>query len=177
MKKIINKINGIYVLAACVLMILFFALVFPFTNQLFEENANTRLIPDMLIFYSPTNLEELALIYGEAGRDYYILTKYTLDIVWPLCYTFSLAVILMYLFKTAKKYYFSVFLPIAAFAFDLLENITLSIVFSQYPTMIPALGYLASVFSTLKWVTIAAVMIFALIMLGKLLKAHDTRRD
>jgi len=177
MRKIINKINGIYVLVAFALMILFFALVFPFTNQLFEENANTRLIPDMLIFYSPTNLEELALIYGEAGRDYYILTKYTLDIVWPLVYTFSLAVILMYLFKSAKKFYFSLFLPMAVFAFDMLENITLSIVFSKYPTVIPALGYLASVFSTLKWVTVAVIMVFAMIMLGKLLKVHDTRRD
>jgi hypothetical protein len=177
MRKIINKINGIYVLVAFILMILFFVLVFPFTNQLFEENANTRLIPDMLIFYSPTNLEELALIYGESGRDYYILTKYTLDIVWPLCYTLSLAVILMYLFKSAKKFYFSLFLPIAVFAFDMLENITLSIVFSKYPTMIPALGYMASVFSTLKWVTVAVIMVFALIMLGKLLKVHDTRRD
>ncbi|MGD9605583.1 MAG: hypothetical protein AB7V00_05490 [Bacilli bacterium] len=168
MKKLFEKITGIWVIIALSILGIFLIFILPIYSGYLSKVLNTPLIPDTMIFYSPTILYNLASVYKEAGIEAYILSKYTLDIIWPLAYLFSLMIIMLHLYQILKQYRGALLLPILAFIFDILENISLIIVFSNYPNETGALGYLASAFTILKWFTLVFCLIFILIYLGRI---------
>ncbi|NHJ33778.1 MAG: hypothetical protein FK732_13040 [Asgard group archaeon] len=112
--------------------------------------------PDLSFYFSVKDLYSWAESYGEAGRDSYIRTRFTLDILWPLVYTgflFSFIGGLMYrsgLHGSIVNRF--LLLPLCSLVFDYLENISSSIVMWRYPLRTPLVDYLVTVFTPLKWI-------------------------
>jgi hypothetical protein len=126
--------------------------------------------PDLSFFYSAQDLYDMAEAYGEAGRAAYIQARFTFDLVWPVMYTIFLATVISWVFVRAISPYswvrISNIFPILGMIFDYLENISTSIVMGRYPIQTGILDSLASIFTLLKWVFLAASFILLVVGLG-----------
>lgn len=120
--------------------------------------------PDTSLFYTAQTLYALANEYGQSGRESYIFSRFRFDIAWPLVYGFFFFTQL----KRVTNHRLSLMVPWGAVGFDLLENLTVSIVFFYYPQTI-FLAHITGVMTLLKWLTLsAAVMLIVSLNIDKL---------
>ena len=151
-----------------VVFALFMALVLPAMAGGLSEITGVTRSPDTSFIYKAEELYAMAEAYGEDGRAYYIYTRFTFDIIWPLAYLLFLATSLSYLYKPLvcqKKAWALVnLLPFAGALFDFLENSAASLVMYRYPLLTPVIAQLAPGFTFLKWLAIGAS--FAALALG-----------
>ena len=142
-------------IAALIIFVLFTALVLPSQANSADEYGGDSRSPDLSLFYSPTYVHDLAAEYGEAGREAYVRTRFTFDIVWPLVYTLflstSISWLFMRVFPRGSKWRLMNTAPLGAMILDLLENISSSLVMLSYPNPAVIAGWLAPVFTLLKW--------------------------
>lgn len=125
--------------------------------------------PDGSFIYSAEDLYGMASAYGEEGRRYYIRSRFTFDVVWPLAYGLFLWSGIAYFGREVAdgRYAFAALLAPLAVAFDFAENTSASIVMWQYPEWIPVIPHLAPAFTFLKWITIGtSFVVFGLLALG-----------
>jgi hypothetical protein len=129
--------------------------------------------PDGSFVYSASDLYAMASAYGEEGRRYYIRSRFTFDIVWPLAYGWFLWAGIAYFGRAvdSSRLRYTVLLPILAVSLDFMENVSASVVMALYPDRIPVLPQLVPVFTFGKWVVIGTSFtvfgLFVLIWLGK----------
>ena len=161
-------VNGWVALAGLVIFLLFTSLVLPQQASKTAQQLGTDESPDTSLFYTPSVLYRLAESYGVEGRQAYVRARFTFDVAWPLVYTFFLVTTLTWLFGRALPPSSPARLvnlaPLAAALFDFLENASTSWVMLRYPTQLPAVDWLAGVFTFLKWALIAVN--FVLVLLG-----------
>jgi len=127
--------------------------------------------PDGSFSYSAADLYEMASAYGEEGRRYYIRSRFTFDVVWPLAYGWFLWAGIAYfgraLERSAASY--AVLLPLLAVALDFMENTSASVVMFVYPEQVPVLAHVVPVFTAAKWLAVgssfAVFGLFALVWL------------
>ncbi len=115
--------------------------------------------PDSSFIYSSTDLYQMASAFGEEGRRYYIRSRFTFDVVWPLAYGLLLWTGIAYLGSMIRvvrqtRLRYVVLLPPLAVLLDFLENTSASVVMFFYPARIPIIPELAPMFTFGKWVTI-----------------------
>jgi len=159
MKRIsdwLNKVSSGWVtLAAVIIFILFSALVLPGQSARSEEEGGSERSPDLSLYYSAGELYQMAEEYGEAGREAYIRARFTFDIAWPLVYTFFLVTTISWIysrtFPPESWWRRANLAPILAMVFDLLENLSTSLVMYRFPERTPVVDSLATVFTSLKW--------------------------
>jgi hypothetical protein len=127
--------------------------------------------PDTSFYYSKAELYQMAEAYGLEGRLYYLDSRISFDIIWPLVYTFFLLNAISWLLdKTildGSKVRLLNLVPLAALLMDYLENITNMVIMFRYPQPTDILASLAGVITSLKWVMIGSsflIMIFALLL-------------
>lgn len=100
--------------------------------------------------------------YGAEGRSYYIKSRYTFDLAWPVVYLFflvsSITAVFRYFLPDSSWRLVNV-LPFVGVIFDFLENTTASIVMYRYPLPSPVIAELAPIFTFLKWSFIGASII------------------
>jgi hypothetical protein len=112
----------------------------------------------MSLTYTVEDLYEMAESYGEEGRRYYIIMRFTFDLVFPLIYSVFLISVLGRLYKTESLEGWRgkiILLPFAGLLFDYLENISTSIVMWSYPDRMNFVGLLATIFTPVKWALIS----------------------
>ncbi|MEM8858805.1 MAG: hypothetical protein AAGD96_10820 [Chloroflexota bacterium] len=132
-------------------------LVFVLPNQAERSDAYTGEAgsSDSSFYYSPEELYAMAEAYGEVGRQQYIRSRFTFDVIWPAVYTFFLASWIAWTFKgllpTEGLWQQASLAPIIGSLFDLLENVAASVVMARYPAMTPVVDGLATVFTMIKW--------------------------
>jgi uncharacterized BrkB/YihY/UPF0761 family membrane protein len=159
MKRIsdwLNKVSSGWVtLAAVIIFVLFSALVLPGQSARSEEEGGSERSPDLSLYYSADDLYQMAEEYGEAGREAYIRARFTFDIAWPLVYTFFLVTTISWIysrtFPPESWWQRANLAPIMAMVFDLLENLSTSLVMYRFPERTPVVDSLATVFTSLKW--------------------------
>jgi len=105
--------------------------------------------PDGSFSYSPSDLYDMARTYGADGRRYYIRSRFTFDIVWPLAYGWFLWTGIAYFQQglTDARVKYAVLLPLLAVLLDFTENTSASVVMFLYPGRLPVLSHLVSVFT------------------------------
>jgi hypothetical protein len=159
------KINGIIVLLSLIIFVLFTATVLPAEAA---RSADLGLVEsiDTSFFYSATRLYEIIKSYSYEVRMRYIYQRFTFDLVWPLVYGFFIISSTWYLLKEIKLPYKNTlkYLPIMAVIFDFLENILVSLLMYLYPIQINILGWIASLFTSLKWITLSSSFILIIIL-------------
>jgi hypothetical protein len=118
--------------------------------------------PDTSLIYGPGQFYAWAAGYGEAGRAYYIQSRFGFDLVWPLAYGF-------FLFTGIRAGGFKArqvlaLIPVLTVLFDYAENTLAAFLMGLYPTELSPLVYVASFATFVKWVTLG--LSFGLLMTG-----------
>ena len=156
---------------AAALFLLFMLVVLPGMAARTAEMTGGAPSPDTSLFYTARDLYEMAEIYGEAGRAFYISTRFTFDIIWPLVYLLFFTAVITAVFRPfapTSLWRKANLLPGGGAIFDFLENTGASVVMYRYPLSTPLVAELTPVFTFVKWLLIAASM--AAILLGILLR-------
>lgn len=124
--------------------------------------------PDTSLFYTPTDLYNMADTYGVEGRQAYIKARFTFDLVFPFIYTLflitSLSIILARVFPFHHRYRLLNLVPFIAMIFDFLENISTSLVLARFPQPTIIIDWLAPIFTIIKWISLGCS--FSLLFLG-----------
>ena len=155
------KVSNTWVaISALIVFLLFSTLVLPRQTSQTEEYSGDARSPDLSIFYTPDLLYEMAESYGEQGRNEYVNARFTFDLVWPLIYTFFLTTAISWVFARVFTQQYRILqanlLPIFAMLFDLLENISTSLVMVLYPDEVILIAWVAPIFTSTKWLLVAS---------------------
>lgn len=152
-------------LVALLLFLFFLGFVLPREAQRFEGYTQSGESPDTSLIYSSHDLYRMAHEYGEDGRSYYIRSRFTFDIIWPLIYLFFLVSSMSMVWGSLDGSWRMVnLIPFGGLIFDYLENGMASIVMYRYPLSSPIPASLAPIFTFVKWVFVGAS--FSLLLLG-----------
>ena len=148
------------------IFMVFILFVLPQEVQRSEHYFGDSQVPDTSFFYTGEALDQMAQDFGQEGRAYYIRSRATFDVVWPLGYGFFLWAALAYFGKAVKEtvFRYTLLLPIIGVFFDFLENTGASVVMVLYPEKVPWLLFLVPIFTLSKWIVIGMSFI-ALLML------------
>ncbi len=123
--------------------------------------------PDLSIYYTSQDLYRMADAYGHIGRQIYVKTRFTFDLIWPLIYMLFLCTGISWLysrgFDQGTFWQQANIMPIWAMFFDFLENIATSLVMIRYPSPTAVLDMLAPVFTLVKWIFVSASFVLLLI--------------
>jgi len=152
----LRKISTTWMMAGTLLlMVSFMIFVLPGQASAADQVSGEAQSPDLSFFYTPKQLVQMASEYGSAGRQAYIRTRWTFDLVFPLVYSAFLTVGISWFINRLDG--FSGFwlhtnlLPVLAGLFDLLENTGTSMSMALYPTQVPGWLFLASISTPIKW--------------------------
>ena len=141
-------------------MILFMIFVLPAEAESARIRSGGAESPDTSFFYHPDELEQWAEDYGENGRQSYIRSRWTFDLIYPIVYTaflaFGISWISQRIISSESGFMLLNLLPIGAGLLDLLENSGTSLVMGLYPDRIFWLAYISAGFSALKWILVFA---------------------
>jgi hypothetical protein len=153
----LNKItNGWTFLLSAVIFLLFLIFILPWMAERTSSFAGDAGSIDTKFFYTGPEIYRIAEAYGEDGRKSYALARVTFDLVFPLAYTFFLAVSMTftfrYLFSSSSTWQRAPLFAIGTMLFDFLENIAIVIIMLTFPARILWLGWLTAVLTMLKWV-------------------------
>ena len=143
-----------------------------------ESSSYSTGSPDMSLFYTIEELYMMAGSYGEEGRNNYIFMRFTFDLVFPLIYGGSLISSLSWLYNIERLLKWRnqvVLLPFGAVIFDYFENIATSIVMWRYPMRVDFVGFLAPVFTPVKWGLLSSA--FVLLVPGLIIRISRARLD
>jgi len=154
-----KKSTGWLAIGSLIIMLLFTILVLPSQAESSRESTGSTTSPDTSLYYSPEDLYKLAEIYGPGGRQAYIYARWTFDLIFPLVYVSFLAIGLSWFSKqlnTSSKIWNLVnLIPLLSGLLDYLENSTTSLVMYLYPVQWTGTALLATIFTLLKWSTLA----------------------
>ena len=149
---------------------LFLVLVLPAVSEQTRTITGTHETPDTSFWYSPADLYRLAELYGPEGRAYYVRSRFTFDLVWPLVYLSFLAASLTLLYRAQRPNGLRLAnaIPFAAVVFDLFENVSVSWIMVRFPAEAAFAASLAPLFTTTKWLFIG--LSFAFLVWGLILQ-------
>ncbi len=155
------------------IMVLFMVFVLPKQSENSSIETGSTRSPDTSFFYLPEELYQIANEYGPEGRQAYIKTRWTFDLIFPLVYVFFLSVGISWFSKSItgwKDFWKNGNLfPLLAGLFDYLENGAATWVMNIYPDRLSGLAYLTSIFSLTKWAVISlAFLVLFIFAIGAL---------
>jgi len=160
-------VSGRIVIIALIIFLLFVIFIFPKQMAGTGNTDKQVFTPDTSLWYSGADLYALAESYGQADRSEFIRAHFTFDLIWPAVYLFALLTALTWVFgkiaERGNRLRLVNLLPIGGVVFDLLENITTSLVMALYPAQLPVIGVLAPVFTLVKWLLLGASVLLLLV--------------
>lgn len=162
--------RGWIVIATVVIFGLFSILVLPRVAAQSAARTSGAAQPDTSFIYSAADLYRMAEAFGPAGRQAYIVARWTFDLVFPVVYGIVLIAAIGWLagraFPVSSPWRLLNLTPVAGMAFDYLENITTSVVMARYPLRTPVVDLLAPVFTFIKWIFVGGSFVVLLVLAG-----------
>lgn len=177
------------ILIVFIVAMIFTLVIFPSRDrELRKDSGLANPILDARFSYTPEDAYAVMKSLESEGRRLYVETTASEDLVFPLSYTLFLALSMTAVFQAAFSPVFYTLsgkpaaqltvsgeqavarfksiarLPFFVLACDYLENISLIVLMLTYPYRLNWLARLASIFTSLKWVSGAACVL--LIFLG-----------
>lgn len=138
------------------LFVLFMVIVLPWVSQTSREAGLLESI-DTNFSFNALDMFRIIDSYGESGRLFYVIQRWTFDVVWPLVYTLPLWLTLRLLPLKAFQ-----LMPLLAMSFDYVENIVFTILVLVFPVEIIPLAYLGVTLSAIKWTFLIMSTLFSL---------------
>ena len=118
---------------------------------------------DARFAYSPQELLRALPNYGLEARRLYAISELTLDFLFPLLYNpfliGTMALLYRRAFPVTSSLHKMVYLPLGVWLADLLENASLAWLLLVYPPAFLPLAWAASIFSLVKWLLGALVLL------------------
>jgi hypothetical protein len=155
-------------LLASILFSVFILAVLPGQSDKAEETYEDVRTPDLSFFYTTEDLYQMAEALGEEGRQSYVRSRFTFDLVWPLVYAFFLVTGISWVtrkaFAPGSSWLRANVAPLPALLLDYLENVSTSVVMVRYPAQTAVLDHIATVFTMAKWVFVN--LSFILLLMG-----------
>lgn len=163
-----NTVTGKIFLAALLIFIIFLTVVLPWESERSSKILEFEQTPDSSFIYNQVDLYRMAEAYGEEGRSYYIRSRFSFDIIWPLVYFFFLWTGMTLVLKifASRLVRHLLLLPLLGMIFDFLENTGASLVMYRYPARTFLVDQLTPVFTFLKWSFIYCSFIVLLVGAG-----------
>lgn len=163
--------KGWLVLVLLALDVFFAGFLMPLIGGLMQDGTGLIQPLDLMMFQTPDKLFAMIERYGEYTRIFYRNVELTADILYPIIYLFAFGLLISWLFERgfapgSPMRKLNV-MPVGAFVFDLLENLTIVTLLSIFPAQPIALGWLLFVFTTVKWLfafASIALMLVGLVM-------------
>ncbi len=115
-------------------------------------------ILDTKLFYHPDQVRIIGVAYGSEGRETYILSKLTLDLIFPIIYSLFFTLSFMF-FSHGKPRRYEIACVLAAFMADMVENASLALYFWQFDRDITIICWIASASTLVKWIMIFTVLL------------------
>lgn len=153
------------------LFVLFLLVVLPAESDRSAQVAGSVTSPDTTFYYTRDQLYQIAEDFGQEGRLYYLDSRISFDIVWPLVYTFFLINTISWILNKTileeSKLRLLNLVPLAGILLDYLENITNMVVMFRYPQPTDIIASLAGIFTSLKWVFVGGsflILLFGVVL-------------
>jgi hypothetical protein len=164
--------KGWLVLVLLVLDGFFAGFLLPMIQGMMQDGQGGVTPLDLMMFSTPAEIFAMITRYDIA---FYRLVELTIDIIYPVVYLFFFGLLISWLFQrgyasTSPMRKLNV-LPVGAWFFDLLENITIVILLSLYPNSQPAgLAWILIILTHIKWLFAGATILLILIGLVMAIK-------
>lgn len=155
-----KRISTVPVLVIAVLLFAgFVGYILPHHKVQAEKYTGAAGTPDLSFFVQPEAVYAMAEAYGEEGRQKYIISKFTIDAVWPFVFTllYLVAISLSFGYVHGERSARWGMLALSTLVLDYLENVLGAIVMGLYPARISALTWGLSLTTTLKWISMTVV--------------------
>jgi len=147
--------RGRTILAALAASVLFGVLPLSYAVVRLAAHSPAAAPLDMSAGYTPDQAYAMIARYGEDGRAFYVLNAFTADLVGPLLFNLTLALLGLWLLAGiagpgSRWRSWLVLLPSAALGFDLIENGLLAVIVSRFPARLDGVVQVASLCTQLK---------------------------
>lgn len=169
-----NKATGVHVLIALVILLSLFSIThllkFPGSVGCLREITNGQNSFDLQASFSSTETYQRLEAFGEKGRQVYMQTMLTVDIIFPL----SMFVFLLLMSKyTSQRWGMKPgvarllsSLAIGYVVLDFLENLTIFFLLSNFPDRLEFLGSYIGYLTLGKRISMAGAIIIPIVLLA-----------
>jgi hypothetical protein len=167
MNAFLNKLANIWVLLLTVLLFLSFPLYFlPQHKAQTDSYSQDAGFIDLCFFPSIDRIYEIAAAYGEEGRSTAIGSWLSLDMVWPLVYSFFFLVCINLCIGAVhgQKARLLALFALLPLVLDYCENMLGIVIMTSFPARLPAAALGMSAANGLKWISFGFV--FGLFIYG-----------
>ena len=106
---------------------------------------------DLKFSYNEEIVKRSFVLIGEDGRQLYFFSALIIDTIYPLLYV---SLFIGAYFKLFKKNTFLFIFPLMAGLFDISENIHVSLLLSNFPTLSSQNIFYSSTSTSIKWIAI-----------------------
>lgn len=164
--------RGWLVLVLLVLDGFFAGFLLPMIQRMMQDEQGGVTPLDLMMFTAPDGIFAMIARYDIA---FYRLIELTVDIIYPIVYLFFFGLLISWLFQRGYASNSSIrklnVLPLGAWFFDLLENITIVGLLSIHPNSQPAgLAWILIILTHIKWLFAGATILLILIGLVMAIK-------
>jgi hypothetical protein len=165
--------KGWLVLVLLVLDGFFAGFLLPLIQGIMQDGQGGIIPLDLMMFSTPAEIFAMIARYDIA---FYRLVELTVDIIYPIVYLFFFGLLISWLFQRGYTSNSPMrklnVLPVGAWFFDLLENITIVGLLSLYPNSQPTgLAWVLIILTHIKWLFAGATILLILIGLVMAIKS------
>ena len=161
--------------AAGVLALIMNGTELPFSTPTIEDHSGGLRILDMRLSYGPEEANHLFDALGTEGRRAYLMLHLMPDMLFPTCYALAFACtsawFLVRLLPLDHPLQWLSLTPLISGVADILENLSLAVANSSYPTRIDWLTHVASTLTKIKF----GLMPIGVMLLGVMVLLWFTR--
>jgi len=164
-------------LVLLVIYLLFPAYILKNAEATINELTGKSIGPiDLTFGFNPSKTLQMVADYGEKARAYYAQGEMTMDVIYPIIYTFLFAVILTLLFrnKPYTPFRYVNLLPFVTILFDFIENVFIVMLLYRYPEQSMIVAVLCEIAKLLKWLSLAPVVFAVLYGLFKKIRIPNS---
>ncbi len=148
MIRIINKYATVKITILLFgLVLLFNFIIFPMSHK---TNAELPLL-DLQISYSPQKAYDIIEKYSERERKNYLFAELTLDLIYPIVYSFLFCFIIFLIYKNETLAKF----PFLILIFDYAENFGIVTMLYNYPDKLLNIARITSIATSIKWLLVS----------------------
>ena len=148
--------TGPMVVVATITFIVFITSILPGQKAKMDTYAGEVGTIDLSFFPLPDQVYAMAEAYGEDGRHKYIVSRVSLDIAWPLAYTFFMVSLITFclvrVHGSDSRWVNLNLSVVAVLLLDFIENGLAAFVMAAYPDRFDGIVYLMATITATKWI-------------------------
>jgi hypothetical protein len=178
--KIINEISSKFYrwtsLKSILFLVIMIILYFVISDIFSDHSLDDKKILELQLFYTPNEAYQMIESYGEVGRTAY-LTHLVSDVFFLILYSLLFTLILSKLyitihgkpFKETKQRYLNL-LPFIIGFLDVIENMIIAVMISQFPQDLGSLPVITVSVTTIKMIFAVLLLLLLLYRLGQVIR-------